>query len=72
MARKQRPEDNPVFNRQDYELLRRERRRLADLIGTLDKAEACGIACDTFRGMRQQIDDQLAAIEQHFMTPVPG
>jgi len=69
---RKRAEDNPMFSRQDYELLRRERRRLADLITLLDRAEACGIACDTFRGMRQQIDDQLAAIEQHFMTPVPS
>lgn len=62
---------NSIFTQQDYELLRRERRRLADLIETLDKAGQCGIDCTMYRSMRDEIDGQLAAIEQHFMTPIP-
>lgn len=75
MARKQQQpaveKTEPLFTRQDYELLRRERRRLDQLIGVIESAEACGVACDTFKQVRQQLADQLAAIEHHFMNPIP-
>ena len=60
-----------LFTKQHYDMLITERRKLNDLIGTLDKAEACGVNCDTYRAMRNDIDNQLAQIQQHFMTPTP-
>jgi hypothetical protein len=62
------PSDS-LFTSEDYNTLRRERRRLADMVDTLEKAKACGIECDFLESQRKQIDDQLASIEQHFMTP---
>lgn len=60
-----------LYTRGDYELLLQERRRLNDLIHTLDKAEACGIDCVMYRQMRDEIDKQLEAIQTHFMSPPP-
>jgi hypothetical protein len=60
-----------LFTKQHYEMLISERRKLNDLIGTLDRAEQCGVDCATYRAMRTDIDNQLAAIQQHFMTPAP-
>lgn len=71
MAKLKQDDSGTLFTRGDYELLRRERRRLNDLIPKLEKAQACGVACESFRSMRDEIDTQLAAIEQHFMTPPP-
>lgn len=65
-------ESDPLFTRADYDQLRAARRRLNDLLTTIDKAQACGIACDFIRQQRDEVDAQLAAIEQHFMTPPPG
>jgi hypothetical protein len=62
---------DPLFTRQDYETLRRERRRLNDLIEMCDRAEACGIDVGIYRTMRSEIDGQLSAIETHFMSPPP-
>lgn len=61
-----------IFTRSDYDTLRNARRSLADLIGKLDKARACGVDCAMYEQMRTEIDAQLAAIEQHFMTPPPS
>lgn len=64
--------DTPqLFDREQYKLLIAERKRLNNLIGTLDKAAACGIDCTMYRQMRDDIDKQLEAIQTHFMTPPP-
>lgn len=63
--------DAGIYSKSDYDLLIKERRRLNDLIVTLDKLQACGVECATYREMRDNIDKQLAAIQQHFMTPAP-
>lgn len=60
-----------LFTRSDYETLRRERQRLNDLLTKFDKAEACGVDCAFLRATRDSVDSQLAAIQQHFMTPPP-
>lgn len=73
MAKKS--ESNPgdvLFTKADYDQLRLHRRRLNDLLGTIDKAAACGISCDFIKAQRDEVDQQLAAIQQHFMTPPPG
>jgi hypothetical protein len=69
---KQRTQKSGIYTAQDYEILKRERRRLNDMIGLMDRAEACGVSCDTFRAMRDSLDQQLAAIEVNFMTPAPA
>lgn len=61
-----------LFDGNDYRMLLEARRRLNGLIDMLDKAQACGINCDTLRAMRASIDQQLEQIQHHFMTPPPG
>lgn len=60
-----------IFTAADYQSLRTARRSLNDLLSKLDKARACGVDCSMYEQMRQDLDAQLAAIEQHFMTPAP-
>lgn len=60
-----------LYDKEQYKLLIAERRRLNNLIATLDKAAACGIDCTMYRQMRDDIDKQLEAIQTHFMTPPP-
>ena len=61
-----------VYDRADYESLRAARTAIGQLVGKLDKARACGVDCSGYEQMRAEIDAQLAAIEQHFMTPPPN
>ena len=61
-----------VYSLADYQSLRTARASLADLLGKIDKAVACGVDCSMYREMRNDIDAQLAAIQQHFMTPPPS
>lgn len=68
---KNRVVDNPNFTKDDYNTLRQVRTTLANLLSKFDKAEACGVNCEFLRSQRQSIDDQLAAIQQHFMSPPP-
>lgn len=68
---KMQPADQ-LFTRDDYEILRAAHRRMNEFLGLHDKAVACGVACDFIRNQRDEVDAQLAAIEQHFMTPAPG
>jgi hypothetical protein len=72
MAAKQQVTTDSLFNKTDYEQLRLHRRKMNDLLTVIDKASACGIACDFIKQQRDEVDQQLAAIEQHFMTPPPG
>ena len=72
MSRKKSDMPSGLFTREHYDTLHTERRKLNDLIATLDKAEQCGVNCDAYRAMRQDVDNQLAAIQQHFMNPVPS
>lgn len=60
-----------IFTKADYKTLVDTRRALNDLITTMDKAEACGVNCAVWRQQRDDLDAQLAAIQQHFMTPPP-
>lgn len=60
-----------LFTAADHRALRIARTDLADLLGRFDKAKACGADCSMFEQMRTDIDNQLAAIELHFMTPAP-
>lgn len=53
-----------------HELLRGER-LINDQIGTLDKAEQCGIECSGLRSALQQVADRYAALKKHFFTPPP-
>jgi hypothetical protein len=72
MAKAQTATGDAMFTRADYDHLRLHRRRLTELLGKIDKAKACGIACDFIEQQRKETDAQLEAIEQHFMTPPPG
>lgn len=69
---KQQIQQPGLYSHEQYKLLIAERRRLNDLIGTLDRASACGIDCTAYRQMRDEIDKQLEAIQTHFMTPPPA
>lgn len=73
MARRASTQPAPagLFTKSDYEALRATRRRLGDFLGLCDKASACGIDTAVYREMRDRIDADLAAIEQHFMSPPP-
>lgn len=70
MARRQ-PATGVMFDRQKYEQLIRARRELNQMIGDIDKAEACGVQCAVLRQQRDDLDKQLEAIQLHFMTPAP-
>jgi hypothetical protein len=73
MAKKMvQPDTNGMFTREHYQMLINERRNLNDMIATLDKAQQCGVDCAMYRQMRQDIDSQLSAIQQHFMSPPPN
>ena len=72
MAKSQSAGTDQLFTRADYDQLRLHRRKLNDLLQKIDKAQACGVGCDFIRAQRDETDAQLAAIEQHFMTPPPG
>lgn len=61
-----------VYTADDYQALRRARASLNDLLGKIDKAKVCGVDCTMYEQMRSDIDTQLAAIQQHFMTPPPA
>lgn len=71
MAKAKYAADPGMFTLADYQALRSARRNLNDLLGKIDRAKACGVDCSQYEQMRQEIDAQLAAIEQHFMTPPP-
>ena len=71
MPTKTPPASRSLFSRKDYETLRFERRRLNDLLSLFDKAEQCGVGCQHYREMRDELDRQLEKIELHFMTPPP-
>lgn len=72
MARKPQEQiGDGLFTLQDYNTLRAHRRNLSKFLETATKAEACGVSCDFIRQQRDQTDQQLAMIEQHFMTPAP-
>lgn len=60
-----------IFNASDYSALRKARLGLSEMIAKMDRAKACGVDCAQYAAMRDDIDAQLAAIEQHFMTPAP-
>ncbi len=61
-----------LYTHADYVQLRTHRARLNKLLHQIDKAKACGIACDFIEQQRAEVDNQLAQIEQHFMTPPPA
>lgn len=42
------------------------RRALNDIIPVLDNARKCGIQCDDLVKAKQEIEDGLAKMEQHF------
>lgn len=72
MAKSKSVQQQGLYTKADYQLLINERRNLNDLIAIMDKAEQCGVDVSVYRQMRQDIDNQLAAIHTHFMTPAPG
>ena len=61
-----------LFTPADYQTLRLARQTLNNLIPQMDKAKACGVDCSSYLQMVQDLDQQLAAIQQHFMTPPPA
>lgn len=62
---------NP-YSRADFERLKNAQRTLSDLIPLMDKIERCGVECDTFRAVAQELQTRLGAIEREFMSPVPN
>lgn len=57
---------SPFFTPDDYQRLRQMRHDLANVIGECDRAHACGIDVQALREARNEVDAQLAAIEQHY------
>jgi len=73
MAKRHQPKIvSPYFTSDDYTRLREARHTLANLIGECDRAAACGIDVTDLRRARDEIDQQLSAIERHYMTPNGG
>lgn len=64
-------DNQQLFTREAYEQLKREQRKLHDMLVTFDKAEACGVDCQQLRLINEELLNNLTAIEQHFMTPPP-
>ncbi len=63
--------DTSIYNRTNYDELKRAQRLINDRIAVLDKAESCGIECQEFRQMVKLVLDRLLKIEHHFFTPPP-
>ena len=66
MSKRKSPPMAAFFTPEDYQRLRQARHDLANVIGECDRASACGIDIDHLRDARNQVDQQLAAIEQHY------
>lgn len=64
-------QDQVIFDRSQYDQLRAGLERLGRLVEVMDKAEACGINCEGFRGVHDHLSQQLEAIERNFMSPPP-
>jgi hypothetical protein len=60
-----------VFNRAQYDRLKLAQRKLHDSLAKMDAAESCGVQCQHFRVLAQDLDRRLAAIEREFMSPPP-
>ncbi len=60
-----------IFTRAHFDALKRAERDLHDLLEVLDKADRCGIECQEFRQVRDELGRRLSAIEREFMTPPP-
>ena len=68
MAKKQASPPVGLFTAQDLHTLRQHRHNLATWLTQCDKAKACGVDVEALRQMRDEVESQLAAIEQHFMA----
>ncbi len=60
-----------IFTKTDHTALKKAQRQLHDLLPMVDNADACGVECDAFRSVMDEISKQLAEIESRFMTPIP-
>lgn len=69
MARKTPRITSALFTDEDYRQLREHRHALNKLVLECDKARACGIDVTELARVRDDVDRQLAAIEQHYMSP---
>ena len=58
-----------LFNEEDVRESKEARKQLADVLPFMDAAEECGVQCQAFKDVRKQLDDNLKAIEAHFMKP---
>lgn len=61
---------NP-YTSEDWRHLQDAQKRLNDLLPIMDKAENCGIECQTFREVARDLLERLTAIQREFMTPPP-
>lgn len=59
--------DNP-YSIADYERLKAAQRSMEDLDRFLTKGERCGVKCETVRAIAEQMNTELRAIEQEWMT----
>lgn len=58
-----------MFTDQDWAELKQHRNQLNEVLQDCARAKACGLDTAAYLQARAQIDEQLAAIESHFMTP---
>jgi len=72
MAKRSKLPEGSMFTQGDYEALRMHRKNLADWVQKCDKAQKCGVDVAELRRIRDEVEQQLAAIEHHFMTPSAG
>jgi len=61
---------NP-FTKRDFDELKRMERRLTDMLPILDRAESCGVECQTFREVVQEFLRRFGLFESNFFTPPP-
>lgn len=57
----------PIFDANDFELLKRTEREIHESFAVMDKASSCGVKCDAYRHKMQQILEDLQHIRIHFM-----
>jgi hypothetical protein len=61
---------NP-FTRQDYDNWLHQERQIDQLMKLLDKVEGCGIACEQYRRIAEELRQKFALLRQTFFPSGP-
>lgn len=61
-----------IFQKRHFDSLKSAQRTLHDLLPLIDKAEGCGIECQEFRNVAEELSRRLVSLEEKFMSPPPN